>query len=201
MYTTGRHRQVTNRLQSVKSIGQFISINCCLSGLEVAVVQDVPVEQRCQATHSGTQSRALVVIQLVEVEHPLRQLTDRLFDGFVAPVDDEDAVLVQVVALVRLFHEAAESRAVGRYRGHSVDDALGCRVAPRLVVAGQDAQVAADQEFLPVEPSTVARREIQIGPHDDPDAVLVVVQQVAPLQVVQDRSLVIRSCNMKDRHP
>ena len=73
--------------------------------------------------------------------HSRGELVDGVVEAAVHPVDDVDSVGLRVGDL--LLHEAAEAGEVRGDGGDAHDGALGRGVAPRLVVAGEHAHVAA----------------------------------------------------------
>ena len=84
-----------------------------------------------------------------------------------------------VVVRIGLGHVAPEARQVARDRRNAQGHALQGRVAPGLVDAGEDAQVAAADELVVLDAPQRVHRIDELRVVDDLDPVVLLVPQVA----------------------
>lgn len=153
---TGRLRQWPRILKRPNTILELILIvgkdrpHRLHPRLPIINPQISPVQQITQSLRPIPLYDPLPARQSRKVIHVLGQLTYGVLQGDEAPIHYVDAVGHGVGDV--LLHETPETRQVRCYAGDAHDGALGGGVAPGLVVAGEDAQVATADEFFVVEP-------------------------------------------------
>lgn len=84
-----------------------------------------------------------------------------------------------------LLYETTETRQVGRDRGNAHDCTLGRSVAPRLVVGGENAQMAASDKIIVADGKQWTSRAKKFRMENDFDAIGSIVEELRTTNVLE----------------
>lgn len=71
--------------------------------------------------------------------------------------------------------------------GNTYDCTFGGRIAPRLVITGEDAEMTSTDEFLVIETENGVVGAQKVGMENDLDSVMRVIEELHAANLVQDR--------------
>ena len=155
-----------------------------LVGLDIRLAHLDPIEQPGALFRSVAYSDALSLAELTELEHALGQGLDGLLGGLVLAFEHPRG---PAGGLGMAFHdEVAEAGHVGRDGRHAEREALHRCVAPGLVGAGKDAQVAPTDELVVLHAPERVGGADELGVVHDLDAVIWIVAQPGGADLTKD---------------